>query len=143
MSTKKTNKSQFAEIMSRLMTSLGLKNEYELGQLLGFKKDTFSARKTRGSIPQKEIKLLCAEKLINFDWALTGEGSMKKDEGAKAAGEGFPLISDYQLESTDPNLVELIGILQEESPETVKFVLNLLKSRKLHREALQGLKLSE
>ncbi len=60
------------------MQALGLTKEYELANLLGFKKDTFAARKSRGALPVDKIKLLCADKLINFNWVMTGEGEMRE-----------------------------------------------------------------
>jgi SOS-response transcriptional repressor LexA len=83
MSTNEIDKSQFKAVSSRLMSALKIKNEYNLAELLGFKKDSFSARKKRGALPVDKIRLLCSDKGINFDWVMTGQGeaSLKVDFG--------------------------------------------------------------
>lgn len=136
MSIKKDDKSKFYEILDRLHEISGKANEYEIAELLGFKKDSFAARKSRGSVPKKEIKLTCVSNGWNFDWVMSGEGSKMAED--RPFSEGFAAIGDYQSLS-DPVLNEIIEILQTEPPETGKFILQLLKSRKSTREALKGL----
>lgn len=83
MSTVNLGTEIFSQVIKRLMLALNIHKECELAALLGFKKDTFSARKKRGALPEDKIKLLCAERHIDFDWAMTGEGSMKRSEERK------------------------------------------------------------
>lgn len=54
----------------------GKSYEYEIAELLGFKKDSFAARKSRGSIPEKEIKIACASNGWPYEWVISGEGEM-------------------------------------------------------------------
>jgi len=139
MSIKKDDRSKFSEILDRLHEISGKVNEYEVAEMLGFKKDSFAARKSRGSVPEKEIKLACVSNGWNFDWIMSGEGpKMAAYRTTTSAGGDFPAISDYQFLS-DPVLNEIIEMLQAEPPETGKFILQLLKSRKSTREALKGL----
>ena len=56
------------------MEALNLKHEYELAEMLGFKRVAFSERKKRNSVPEAEIKLLCINKSINPNWIFYGEG---------------------------------------------------------------------
>lgn len=76
MSTKKDCISNFSEILGRLLQVSGKLNEYEIADLLGFKKDTFAARKSRGSLPEKEIKLACVSNGWSFEWVMSGKGEM-------------------------------------------------------------------
>lgn len=137
MSTKKACISNFFDILKRLHEISGKENEYEIAELLGFKKDTFAARKSRGSIPAKEIKLACVSNGWNFEWVMCGKGP-KRIKEERPATPDFPAIGDYQL-SLNPVLVEVMELLLAEPPETAKFVLELLKSRKTTRAALKKL----
>jgi len=135
MSTKKVYTSRFSDVLGRLHEISGKKNEYEVAEILGLNKVAFAARKSRGSIPEKEIKITCVNNGWNFDWVMTGEGSANLAPPNQA---DFPAIGDYQFLS-DPVLNEIIEMLQVEPPETANFILQLLKSRKSTREALKGL----
>jgi len=139
MSIKKDDKSKFSEILNRLHEISGKANEYEVAEMLGFKKDSFAARKSRGSVPEKEIKLACVSNGWNFDWVMYGKGSkLAEERGVAQLGTDFPAIGDYQI-SEDPVINEIFEMLQAEPPETARFILQLLKSRKSTREALKGL----
>jgi hypothetical protein len=76
MSTAKDCKSNFSDILTRLLQVSGKTHEYEIAGMLGFKKDSFAARKSRGSIPEKEIKLACVSNGWSFKWVMTGEGEL-------------------------------------------------------------------
>lgn len=74
MSTTKNYIYNFDEILERLRDISGKSKQYEIAALLGFDKDTFAARKSRGSVPVREIKLACVSNGWSPDWVLTGEG---------------------------------------------------------------------
>ncbi len=76
MSTKNNYISNFDDIINRLRQLSGKSKQYEIAGLLGFDKDTFAARKSRGSVPEKEIKITCASNAWSFEWVMTGEGNM-------------------------------------------------------------------
>lgn len=98
MSTTNIGVENFSQVIKRLMLALNIHKECELAAVLGFKKDTFSARKKRGALPEDKIKLLCAEKHIDFDWAMTGEGSMHRSEVKRGDDkEGGAPLSDRDL----------------------------------------------
>jgi SOS-response transcriptional repressor LexA len=87
MSTKKDYTCNFSAILERLHTISGKENEYEVAEMLGFKKDTFAARKSRGSVPEKEIKLACVSNGWNFDWVMYGKGEMLIIEAKPRGGD--------------------------------------------------------
>lgn len=89
MSTKKDCKSNFQEIIDRLRQVSGLTNEYEIAELLGFKKDSFAARKSRGSLPKKEIELACASHGWSHEWIMTGKGEMQTQPGVAEEQGGY------------------------------------------------------
>lgn len=116
MSTKKVEKSQFEEVVGRLMTALVVENEYNVAESLGFKKDTFSARKKRGALPVDKIRLLCADRGINFNWVMTGAGDLT---------EGLP--SREGPISRDDAILEFV-LSMEKTPE-LRLLLNDLKNK--------------
>jgi len=73
--TDSTNK-DFNKVLERLQRLSGFLKENEIAELLGFKHVAFSARKVRGSVPVKEIRLTAVSRGWNPGWILTGEGEM-------------------------------------------------------------------
>ena len=55
MSTINNDKNRFLLILARLKEVSGKSKDKEVAEILGFDKDTFGARKSRGSVPDKEI----------------------------------------------------------------------------------------
>lgn len=100
MSTIKFDTGYFSQVIKRLMFALNVQMEYEIAALLGFKKDTFSARKKRGAIPEDKIKLLCAERKINFDWVMTGKGEQTNSDKCD-----HPLHTGVFPKEFDPDLL--------------------------------------
>lgn len=103
----------------------------EFALKLGVNKNTIGRWERGEQTPDAEElnRILEVYPDINSAWLLTGEGEMK-------LCEDFPFITDYHI---SPELTEIIDILQDEPPETEKFILQLLKSRKATREALKEL----
>lgn len=105
MSTHELATEYFSEVMARLMFALKIQKEGEVAALMGFKKDTFSARKKRGALPEDKIKLLCADRSINFNWVMTGKGEQTVQQACTyPAHTGvFPkeLDTDLMLKVTD------------------------------------------
>lgn len=104
MSTKIIHNYDFPQIIHRIMEITGLRHEYQVAELLGFKRVAFSERKKRNSVPVTEIKLFCHKESINVNWVLYGEGEKHvRDETtatvAEQIGEGYTpevkIMADY------------------------------------------------
>lgn len=74
MSTKNNHISDFDAVVGRLMLVSGKSKEFEVAEILGLSKTAFATRKLRGSLPEKEIKITCAENKWSAEWVLTGIG---------------------------------------------------------------------
>lgn len=125
MSTDKVEKCQFTPVVSRLMQALGIKNEYNIAELLGFKKDTFSARKKRGALPVDKIRLLCNDRGINFEWVLYGRGETFTADVSSAEGSPINKLQDVLKEQTDEILEFVLSL--ESTPELRLLIKDLKK----------------
>jgi len=131
MSTKKDYKSNFQEVVDRLQIVSGKTKEQQIAVLLGFKKDTFAARKSRGSLPVKEIQIACASNGWSYDWVMSGEGEMfvvpqKQPQTVSGQLEGLSpeikLIADY-LE------VKLRGKSAEERLKYIEEIMEEIRNK--------------
>ncbi|MBI5056953.1 MAG: helix-turn-helix transcriptional regulator [Nitrospirae bacterium] len=79
-------------------------------------------------------ELICLKFNINKDWLLTGEGEpeRKKDVVSESG-------IHYNRCSADPELSEIVDILQHDLPEAKKIILKLLKGRKEFKEGINAL----
>ena len=116
MSTNKIANLDFIEIIERLMCALHLKREYELANLLGFKKDTFSARKLRNAVPVDKIRLLCKTRGLNENWVFYGEGDMYLPEGVP------PHVNDSTPKHNSPPRNDRIPALTEKQLEMARLI---------------------
>lgn len=125
MSTKKDYKSKFSDVLGRLHKISGKENEYEVAEILGFKKDTFAARKSRGSIPEKEIKIACASNGWNFEWVMHGKGDIPANKVHQN--------TEYkdQEKALDPITAKITAMLADMSLEQRRDVLRYVEERKL------------
>jgi len=64
----------FAEVTDRLKRALNLSTDVQLRDSLGFAATAWSNRKTRGSLPAKEISELIEKEGLNEDYIWKGEG---------------------------------------------------------------------
>lgn len=67
----------FSKIVDIIKELKGLKNDYEVAELLNIKQNTISTNKTRNSIPIKKITSFCDKEGISLDWLLHNKGPMK------------------------------------------------------------------
>ena len=68
----------FDEALLRLKRQVGTLEDQQVADLLGLKKAAFSARKSRGSFPEKELRALAQQRPelgIDVDYVLTGISS--------------------------------------------------------------------
>lgn len=70
----KIHKYDFSAVIRRIMQAKRFDHEYQVADLLGFKRAAFSERKKRNSLPLAEIELFCRRESINLDWVLSGTG---------------------------------------------------------------------
>jgi hypothetical protein len=105
MSIDKDYINHFDDILQRLKKVSGKGKQYEIAALLGFDKDSFAARKSRGSIPEKEIKLACLNNGWRYEWVMSGEGSARVDKFQQLAS-AVPVNSAQELKHDHPLLAE-------------------------------------
>jgi hypothetical protein len=128
MSTNKVEINRFIEVIDRLMDALNIKNEYNMAELLGFKRDTFSARKKRGALPVDKMQLLCSDRGINFNWVMTGEGErLDSQRKATAIVEG---------ESESGYIAAVMAMMRQMDADTQKDIFLSVQKEQLLRELL-------
>lgn len=79
----------FLEIADRLKLALDLQSELQLAARLGFKQSAWSTRKTRGSLPSREIDALIIEESLNPEFIYHGIGSVHLDVDSQSWEVGF------------------------------------------------------
>jgi hypothetical protein len=91
----------FATVSDRLKRSLSLVTDAQLGEALGFAAAAWNKRKTRGSLPAKEIAELIEREGLNpeFIWKGTGPVHVAIDGEAWADGFTKRLASALGLET--------------------------------------------
>ena len=76
---------------------------------------------------------------ISLDWLLTGEGEMKRGYSPAVVEEIAKYGALYNNVKGDPELEEILEILQNDLPEAKKAVLKILKTRKSLKAGIQEL----
>ena len=83
-------------ILNRIKLAYSLKNDAELARFLEIQRNTLSNWYSRNTIDYDKVFLKCES--LNFDWLLTGQGEMLKEDNnlpmasKSANSEGIPLI---------------------------------------------------
>lgn len=62
---KTCNANEFNMVILRLKCALGLLQDQEIASALSISKESFAARKKRGSLPKDKIELLCLRRGID------------------------------------------------------------------------------
>lgn len=99
----------FDEIISRMIKSVGAKNQQEMLEIMGFSGGLASKWKKRGKVPDGSIAKVAEMTGVTIKWLKIGEGPMQ----SRAAPAPLPDIKDEKLmvaESTGPPF----GITDEE-----------------------------
>ncbi|MDD2725396.1 MAG: helix-turn-helix domain-containing protein [Methylovulum sp.] len=95
----------FNDVTDRVKKALKIKADYELAERLNMKTTTFNSRKKANSLPYEELLLLSSTENLDFNWVLTGEGGMYREEQrrnpiserrAEAIIEMYEALSDAQ-----------------------------------------------
>ena len=88
----------FDQQLSRLKKVLEVREDQEAATALGMTKAAFSARKTRGSVPEKELRALAQQRPelgIDVEYVLTGGRLTQRErdhlESARALTLGLPM----------------------------------------------------
>lgn len=98
----------------------GKSYEYEIAEILGFKKDSFAARKSRGSIPEKEIKIACVTNGWPYEWVISGEGEMRQSQPRQLAAvqaesvAAEQAVNDYRGSASRMAVVEIKRPISED-----------------------------
>lgn len=106
----------FNEVIDRLKKVLKINHDYEVAERLNMKPGAFNARKKSDSLPYEEILLLAELEKLDYNWLLTGEGTMLKNSGVieisgmnikqKALFEGYNYLSEQQQD-------EVLAVISE------------------------------
>lgn len=116
---------QVEQILARMIRAVGAKNQSELGKVLGVSQTSISEAKRKGKVPAEWFLRLGAEKGINPNWLLTGEGPVMIPEEDLEPFDVSLLkkvieIVEKRLKGKEPALsiekkAELIGLLYEDA----------------------------
>jgi len=111
----------FEGALLRLKGVLGLQADKEVAEVLNMDPSAFNKRKTRGSFPEKELRVLAQQRPelnIDVDYVLTGVAQAAL-EIIQAAREGTPLTKVNAVQA------ELLGNYLACSPEDQEALLHL------------------
>lgn len=103
----------FSEALDRLKMQMGLSEDQEVAETLGLSKAAFSARKGRGSFPQKELRALVGERpelSLDVDYILTGRTKKVTERPAAWAAGDVPTETKVQLDVQQYFLVPQLGV---------------------------------
>lgn len=64
------------QILDRMIRAIGVKNQSELGKVLGVSQTSISEAKRKGRVPAEWLLRLATEKKLNPNWLLTGQGAI-------------------------------------------------------------------
>ena len=109
--------------MQRLARAIDATSDAELARALGISTGDYSQRKSRGRVPWDRVMSVARSRLVSADWLLTGEGEMRRQDGAVRDEPA----ARYQVEaesgaSWERRIAMLSALLADLTPE--------------HREAL-------
>lgn len=70
----------FDAVIDRAKKSFKINDDKELAEFIGMKPNAFYNRKKAQSLPYEELLKAADTENVSFNWLLTGEGSMYKNE---------------------------------------------------------------
>ena len=114
----------------------------KLSELLGISLHKIRDAESGKTKITPEIARAIEEKLnFSLKWVLTGEGQKKKEASRPAPPLGADhdvTYEEYNL-TIDPEIAEIVDILQSDLPEFKSMVLKMLRGRKEFKEGLKRL----
>ena len=136
MSTRLIYKSNFEQVIERLMLVSGKTKEFEIAEIIGLKKVAFAARKSRDSLPEKEIKIACVNNGWSFDWVMSGKGEMLEESTRRhtiprveeAAEEYWKTITfdGRPLSRQEEKILKMYRYLNENNPELAQHAYEVI-----------------
>ena len=105
----------FMEMVKRLMAVMSVDSEVALAQLLGFKQNTWSMRKSRGSIPTDAIDALIASEGLNAEYVYKGTGRPYAEEDGHTWHDGFVKRLQHLKQGSVQDLLEREGHLAKDT----------------------------
>jgi phage repressor protein C with HTH and peptisase S24 domain len=111
MSTKKYTNVEIVEIHARLMDALGLVKKKDLAERLNISAQTLQNREDRGVKNLDDIKLLCSQEGLSWEWVSTGKGEMRSDANNKTV-----CLEDNETYKALPEPVKKMIQAMQENP---------------------------
>lgn len=71
---------EFNDVINRAKKAFKIKDDKELAEFIGMSAGSFSNRKRAQSLPYEELLIVANKQNVDFNWLMTGEGSMYKNE---------------------------------------------------------------
>ncbi len=88
------NKTSAGDVLDRLHTVYGVKNDSQLSEVAGLNRATVGNWRNRNSVPYSFCVDVAVEHGVSLDWLLTGKGDGAQEQAAKYAPD--PLNSKEQ-----------------------------------------------
>lgn len=101
-----------ASVLDRLHRVFDVKNDNQLGDALQVNRSTLGNWRSRDSVPYTLCVDVAAERGVSLDWLLTGDGPMRREDGAR--GQGKPESASEQA------LLELWRELDEHAQQEIQ-----------------------
>ncbi|MCP4113252.1 MAG: bacteriophage CI repressor [Desulfobacteraceae bacterium] len=111
------------KIINRILEALSLKTEKELAIILGISPQDFSQRKKKGTL----LKLIINSEInknINYDWLLTGEGEIYKNQK-------LLLERTYEQSSYSEIDNKILSLIKEMTYEEKRDILRMIEREKI------------
>ncbi|MNC54972.1 Bacteriophage CI repressor helix-turn-helix domain protein [compost metagenome] len=107
-----------AAVLDRLQLVYGVKNDNQLGEALLVNRSTLGNWRSRDTVPYT-ICVDTSEKCsVSLDWLLTGEGPMRRDEGAPAVEAEAPAAPG--ISPREQAMLELFRSLDEDGQREIQ-----------------------
>lgn len=107
MSTKKEPQLNFSEVWERIKKETGIKNQTQLGELLGITQPSISQKKKENEFPIWWAYIIAKEYQLSTDWLFTGEKPRGETERERKKSYGM-LIDEWleEIKLEDPGREE-------------------------------------
>lgn len=122
-----------SEIIERLKRVQGYQNDAELARDLGVPPKKLAVWKLRNTVPLEELTSFCRHHAYNLEWALTGEGSTKRQQPSEVQESGTDFEPQRKL---GPVTKKIDHILAEMTEDQRRDVLKYAQEKKLLAELI-------
>ena len=118
----------FETVIGRLKKALQIKEDKQMAELLGMSPAAFNGRKKSDSIPFDAVISLSAKENLDYNWLLTGEGTMLKGGGA----------NDENMSPKRKKMMELLERLDDDAlDDAIYSTKKLVEGFELRNELAQ------